>query len=238
MTMTATPPLTSNPDFVSPDREVLYALMHRAMRRDAPRLRHAITVTTTTTRDHRPEALVAWYRRFEGTLHHHHEVEDEIFWPALGAVEPAATTELAALEHEHVVLTARLDALHGALDTFAGTATNGWDEAKTAALEAAGAFEATLVTHLDREELTIFPALTRLSDEQYRELEAQARKHRGSRSARSSGGTAFVAPWVLETATESETAQARNGAPAVLFLLNKLVWQRRYARLAAILREV
>lgn len=237
--MTATIlPNTANPDYVVPDREVLYALMHRAMRRDAPRLVDALGRVTSTDR-RRPEALARWFQRFDGQLHHHHEVEDEIFWPALRTAVPAATGELDALEAEHGVLTDRLTAVRGTLDILAGlTAVSDVEDAQQAALDAAVALEHTLVAHLDREEITVFPALTQFTDEQYRALETQARKYKGSAATKRSGGTPFAAPWLLESATDREVEQARHGAPAVLFLLNKVIWRRRYDRIAAILEEV
>ncbi len=237
--MTATIlPNTANPDFVVPDREAMYALVHRAMRRDAPRLVHALERVTAGDR-RRPEALARWFERFEGQLHHHHEVEDEIFWPQLRAAVASVTGELDALEAEHVVLTDRLTAVHRTLDTFAGiTAVGAAEDARQAALDAARALEHTLVAHLDREELTVFPALMQLSEEQYRALETQARKFKGSAATKHSGGTPFAAPWLLDGAPEREVEQVREVVPAVLFLLEKLVWHRRYDRIAAILGEV
>jgi hemerythrin-like domain-containing protein len=237
--MTATTlPNTADPDYVVPDREVLYALIHRAMRRDAPRLVHALDGVASADR-RRPEALARWFQRFDGQLHHHHEVEDEIFWPALRTAVPAATSELDALEAEHGVLTDRLIAVRRTLDAYAGiTAVSGVEEARHAALAAAAALEHTLVAHLDREEFTVFPALMQFTDEQYRALETQARKYKGSAATKHSGGTPFTAPWLLDGATDREVEQARHGAPAVLFVLNKLIWRRRYDRIAAILEEV
>jgi hemerythrin-like domain-containing protein len=231
-------PNTADPDFVVPERETLYALMHKAMRRDAPRLVHALDRMTTRDR-RRPEALARWFERFEGQLHHHHEVEDEIFWPALRSAVPAAIDELDALEAEHGVLTARLSAVHHTLDTFAGiTTVGGIEDARHAAFEAAAALEQTLVAHLDREELTVFPALMQFNEDQYRDLETRARKYKGSAATKHSGGTPFAAPWIFESATDEEFAHAREAAPAVLFVLYKLVWRRRYERIAAILEEV
>jgi hemerythrin-like domain-containing protein len=237
--MTATMlPNTANPDYVVPQREVLYALMHRAMRRDAPRLVHTLDHMTTGDA-RRPEALARWFQRFEGQLHHHHEVEDEIFWPALRAAVPGASGELDALESEHGVLGQRLTAVRRTLDTFAGvTSISGIEPARTAALDAAIALQHTLVAHLDREEITVFPALEQFSEAQYRDLETQARQYKGSAATKQSGGTAFAAPWLLDSATDEEYAQARASAPAVLFLLDKLIWRRRYDRIAAILEEV
>jgi hypothetical protein len=137
------------------------------------------------------------------------------------------------------VLTDRLTAVRRTLDTFAGiTAVSGAEESRHAALAAAVALEHTLVAHLDREEITVFPALMQFTDEQYRALETQARKYKGSAATKDSGGTPFTAPWLLDGATDREIEQARHGAPAVLFLLNKFIWRRRYDRIAAILEEV
>jgi hemerythrin-like domain-containing protein len=58
-------------------------------------------------------AVAKWHSSF---LHHHHESEDELFWPLLRRLFPQAADDLTRLTAEHVDLDAELQVLAGVID--------------------------------------------------------------------------------------------------------------------------
>ncbi|MFG1811532.1 hemerythrin domain-containing protein [Streptomyces sp. NPDC049040] len=67
--------------------------------------------------DHK--ALVTVSRWLVGFVHHHHASEDELLWPVLRELFPAAVADLDRLATEHEALDAELAALAGATDAIA-----------------------------------------------------------------------------------------------------------------------
>jgi hypothetical protein len=109
--------------------------MHAAMRRDSDRLVRTLTdVDPADAR--RLSGIGRWYRGYLETIVHHHEVEDEVLWPATRARYP----EFAAIEDqlvaEHHVLD---DALAETTVALAAAAEHAPSPA--ACLRAAGAAE-------------------------------------------------------------------------------------------------
>jgi hemerythrin-like domain-containing protein len=233
MTMTIEPsPVTQSfapmPGTFDP-RDLPWAAMHRGMRRDAPRLQRAIAETRTVNRE-RPEQLVQWYARFDEALHHHHVLEDEVIWPLLRRIDPRLDDELAGLEAEHGELSARLDALDHALDAWAGApSAHDWMDARRVTLDASAALVTTLSAHLDREDASIFPIVANFTSEQRTEMETGIKAHDDKHLL------AFVAPFVLAGVRDDEMPALRAQVPKVMFVMNKLLWQRSYNRLAAII---
>ncbi|MEU6354543.1 hemerythrin domain-containing protein [Streptomyces sp. NPDC047072] len=110
----------------------------------------------------RPSAPAAELRALRdflvAALHHHHETEDGLLWPALRTAAPDAAEALDALSHEHDELDAALDALAAAPVPEAGSR----EELAVAAV----AVRDLVHRHLEHEEPILFPALrAHLSEE-------------------------------------------------------------------------
>lgn len=86
----------------------------------------------------------AAFRRVNGSLHHHHENEDAMWFPRLRARHPELAGEVDVLEADHAALV-RLE------PTIAGGGAG--------ALAALEEFVAALEDHLNREEMLTLPAL-------------------------------------------------------------------------------
>ncbi|MGX7828565.1 hemerythrin domain-containing protein [Actinokineospora sp. 24-640] len=114
-----------------------FALTHRAMRRDARRLRAGV-----------PEGGVAkaasWWRQVRAVIDWHHHTEDEILWPAIRArLDPA--TEKA------------MHADHAALDTAMDGVTAALVPGSPDLPAAASRFHDVLIAHLRAEESAVLP---------------------------------------------------------------------------------
>jgi hemerythrin-like domain-containing protein len=102
--------------------------------------------------------LITWQAAF---IHHHHQSEDDLFWPVLRELFPAAVAELDELTEQHHTLDVELNNLSAAADDLAkstGSATV--DIARNRALPSAEKVRDVLISHLDTEEpvlATLFP---------------------------------------------------------------------------------
>jgi hemerythrin-like domain-containing protein len=98
-------------------------------------------------------AVVRWHSAF---LHHHHESEDELFWPLLRRLFPHREEDLARLTAEHVDLDRDLQVLTDAIDQLDGRAGRRQASARELAAgtghKAAVRAHETLSAHLDDEE--------------------------------------------------------------------------------------
>src|SRR3954453_19965410 len=64
-------------------------------------------------------ALPSRWALFARGLHHHHQVEDTVFFPAIAAASPGTLTLIDELEEQHVQLVDRLDAVDAAVAALA-----------------------------------------------------------------------------------------------------------------------
>jgi hemerythrin-like domain-containing protein len=92
--------------------------------------------------------LARWQSEF---VHHHHESEDELFWPVLRTLFPAVVAGLDGLSAEHEKLDHELRVLSTAIDALAEKGVDAREAAK-AALPAAVTVKDVLLGHLDAEE--------------------------------------------------------------------------------------
>ena len=201
-----------------------YAAIHDAMVRDAARLARA--VATSPVED--GPALRAWWDHYELEIEHHHTREDDIVFPLVA--ERATDFTSNELMADHAVLDLHMGLVRGSLDELA-SGTRDLGEVRSDLVRQVGAFAFHLDAHLGREEQVVFPVLaTRVTPKEYAELEAQLRK--GSPLS----SLAFVLPWILD---EVHPTLAENAdIPLPLRVLDRLFWERRYARIAAPLLAV
>jgi hemerythrin-like domain-containing protein len=102
--------------------------------------------------------LIEWQATF---VHHHHQSEDELFWPVLRELFPDAVAALDELTEQHHLLDTELDKLSAtAKDLARAGAAAAIGIAKTRALPSAEKVRDVLASHLDTEEpvlLKLFP---------------------------------------------------------------------------------
>jgi hemerythrin-like domain-containing protein len=116
--------------------------------------------------------LARWQAEF---VHHHHESEDEQFWPVLRGLFPETVAELDGLTVEHEHLDAGLTTLGEAIDALAGhkrDLTAAAEIAATQALPAAEKVRDVLISHLDTEEPILRDLFPRVPDDDIRRLRA------------------------------------------------------------------
>ncbi|MFG1809717.1 hemerythrin domain-containing protein [Streptomyces sp. NPDC049040] len=126
--------------------------------------RASVLLAEAAARSSVPPAAVAALRDFlVANVRHHHESEDEVLWPMIGAVSPAHAVAMAELTGEHKLLETALDDL-AAVDISEG--------ADRALYTCASAILRDLVhRHLDDEEPVLFPALRDyITDDAWREF--------------------------------------------------------------------
>jgi hypothetical protein len=210
--------VTEQPDLTG------YRILHRGMRRDAARLRDAVSHLTEVDRPRRTPMLSRWYGGFLGEFRHHHTVEDEIFFPALAHRVPAFADEVGHLEDEHRRLEQALVAVEGTMADLADQ-RRGFSESHRSAVDALASACADLNAHLDHEDDDVLPLfVAHMSVIEFDEIEERAAK------SLPRSQIAFSVPWLVSQTTEEERHHLMKGAP--LFL--RLVWyltRGRYARL-------
>lgn len=99
-------------------------------------------------------ALIRWQAAF---IHHHHQSEDDLFWPVLRELFPDAVATLDELTEQHHVLDTELTNLSAAADAIANSPGSAIAEPARAHAEKV---RDVLSSHLDAEEpvlATLFP---------------------------------------------------------------------------------
>ncbi|HKY16378.1 MAG TPA: hemerythrin domain-containing protein [Microthrixaceae bacterium] len=213
-----------------PARLMNYALIHDAMDRDSRRLPTAV-VGLRTRGD--AVALTRWLGRFEASVVHHHEREDDVIFPALRVRD--ASIDTSGMGSEHHELDAAMHELSDSLaELVAADAPSPFDgEILERPSAAAAALAGIMRTHLLGEEELVFPILTeRFSDDEYADLEKEIEK--GS----SLSAAAFELPWVLDEANPAFITHLEGQLPFPFRLANSWFWARSYRRIAAPLLAV
>ncbi|MFF5505197.1 hemerythrin domain-containing protein [Streptomyces roseolus] len=174
------------------DMTVTYA-MHNALRRELHHFAHA------TARAHPdPRSVLrtaAGWELFRRALHTHHSAEDDALWPSLRRAldgRPLDLTRLEAIEAEHSVLAALLEAIDQALvDPDVGPDLFG---------ELADSLITGLRGHLRHEEEAVFPLVQAvLGTEQWEHF---GRVH----TQRIVADAVRILPWLLDGAAERTVA--------------------------------
>jgi hypothetical protein len=196
-----------------------FRVAHAAFRRDVARLEQAVPKIATPDD---AAAVLAWFDRVADMLTHHHEIEDDIWWPALTAAGDFADRE-AAMVDEHARLVAALDSARAALVELAAVAAPERPAARRRAASAATTLARTVEAHLDAEEAAVFGVLAAADEAVVAACEKQSAK-RDSLSM-----LAFALPWALDDAPADLDAEVRASLPGVLRLaLGR--FDRRYRR--------
>jgi Hemerythrin HHE cation binding domain len=200
-------------------QQTMNTIIHAAFRRDLARFDQALASFPAGSRDRANQLFVAW-ENVAFQLHHHHEDEENIFWPAfreLGADEAL----VGDLDGEHQRMLTALDVADAEMKAFR---TDPTAERAQAARAAISDLSDVLLDHLAHEEQDLEPfAISHHDTPQVKAaLKAVRRAHKGH------AGT-FVA-WLTDGADAQTVAALRDEIPPpVLFVMSK-VGGRRYHR--------
>ncbi|WBB81388.1 hemerythrin domain-containing protein [Micromonospora sp. WMMD882] len=123
--------MSSQPAVGLPSGHLTMRLAHRAMLRDLGRIAATAAALSSTPDPARAAALTDYTDRILQIIEHHHEGEDEFFWPMLrerGAGEDVLTL----MTEEHHELLGHLKDVRARLAALAGGPSTGWAELATA----------------------------------------------------------------------------------------------------------
>lgn len=131
----------------------IMGVVHSALRRDLARARTVLAMDRLT--DARRVALAAHLQWMMDFLHHHHSGEDDGLYPLLLAESPGTAGILQDMDREHAAVHPDMDRLRAAAERLAADPS-----AQSETLAAVVALEASLLPHLEREELELMPLVT------------------------------------------------------------------------------
>ena len=187
-------------------------VIHAAFRRDLARFDTALATFPDGSQERADQLVTAW-DNYSNQLHHHHQDEETIFWPAfreLGADE-SLTSDLGG---EHARMLAALEHADGVVRRLEGDPSASRAADARAAVAQLGE---VLLEHLEHEEAELEPwAATVMDTPQMKTARGAVRKtHQGE------SGT-FVA-WLLDGAAPEDVAGLKREIPApVLTMLNTI----------------
>jgi hemerythrin-like domain-containing protein len=185
--------------------------IHAGLRRDAARLESL--APQLERRGGAPQDVPKGWATFRQTLHVHHAAEDDDLWPVLRShlTDDQDLHQLDLMVEEHRGLTAAIQAVDAALASGAGV---------TAAAQELGDI---LGRHLDHEEQHVFPLLGRhLSRREWRTFLLTERRRRPPRER-----PEFLT-WVLDDASDEDTAAVMTELPRPAHLVYRWVLRPRY----------
>jgi hypothetical protein len=192
---------------------------HDAFRRDLTSLARAATAADRADPARRERVGRGW-EVFKRQLHFHHTGEDRHIWPTLGerlARSDSARSILQAMEEEHSRVDPLLDAVEAA---FA-------DPAGGRLADTVGELATTLHSHLAHEERDALPLIgTALTAAEWRGVGRRLGFMNGL-----SGSAEFFA-WMLDGATDAQSAEVLGTMPLPLRLVYRVAWKPRYAKVS------
>jgi hemerythrin-like domain-containing protein len=197
----------------------LNTVIHAAFRRDLVRFDTALATFPDGSQE-RADQLVAAWDNYSHQLHHHHQDEETIFWPAfreLGADE-SLTSDLGG---EHADMLAALDHADDVVRRLHGDPSHLRAADARAAIAQLGE---VLTDHLAHEEADLEPwAATVLEARRFKEARAAVRRaHKGE------AGT-FVA-WLLDGAAPEDVSGLKHEIPAPVVAVLNAVPGRHYRK--------
>jgi hemerythrin-like domain-containing protein len=194
-------------------------VIHAAFRRDLARFDAALAAFPDGSQE-RADQLVAAWDNYSHQLHHHHQDEETIFWPAfreLGADE-SLTSDLGG---EHARMLSALEHADEVVRRLSGDPSASRAADARAAVAQLGE---VLLEHLTHEEADLEPwAATQLETPQMKAAQAAVRKaHQGE------SGT-FVA-WLVDGAAPEDVAALKKEIPPPIVALLNAIPGRRYRK--------
>jgi hypothetical protein len=212
-----------------PDHLAAVLAGHRAFRRDTSRFIQALGQLDPADR-RTSAALVAWFDAAMQALHHHHTIEDEIFWPALRGRSRAFAALEQAMHEEHAALDTAIEEATTSVTALGAADPQVRESARRRAEDAVVRMRAILVEHLDHEEAGALPLLGEaFTVEEYRQLDRRVTELFTPKEL------GFGACWYLDAASPTERAVISAGLPRPFRLLYPVALRPSYRRLAAVL---
>src|SRR4051794_11142380 len=197
----------------------LYRIVHRAIRGGTAALAQG-AVTIEAAGAERRTAFARYWKGYAGEVLHHHEVEDDIFFPALVERVPVAAELIHRTDADH----AHLDQLADAIESSVALVRSGSHAPDLAGLTVE--LDRHMSDPLDLEDRDVLPLFERhFTAEEYDALDAAAVK-----SAGLGPQTAFSVPMIVGAMTAEERATILPGAPLPLRVLYRLS-RRSHARI-------
>jgi hypothetical protein len=194
------------------DHKTMNTIIHAAFRRDLARFDGALGSFPAGARKRADQLAGAW-SNFSDQLHHHHQDEETIFWPALrelGADEPL----MGELEDEHAQMLSALDAADAAMKAFhSGPSEDSASTARATITNLGGVIE----SHLAHEERDLEPVAAAHSapPQMKAGVKAVRKAHKGN------AGTFFT--WLLDGADpDAKAGLRREVPPPVLFVVTRI----------------
>jgi hemerythrin-like domain-containing protein len=161
-------------------------------------------------------------------LHHHHEAEDELFYPVLIERVPEQAGMLKQVDEEHLLIKSALEAASAACAAWRERPSADTGEALAAAID-----HLNLVAqpHLDDEEQKVMPlAAVTFTQQEWDDFG----RHAAEWIPRNKRGIAFG--MMLEPLDEADRAYMMQHVPAVARMLYPLLIERPWKKYASVLR--
>jgi hypothetical protein len=204
------------------EHKTMNTVIHAAFRRDLVRFEAALSTFPAGSRE-RAAALKPAWDNFAFQLHHHHEDEETIFWPALQEVG-ADLSLVEDLDGEHEAMKQALDEADAAMAHFAGQPA---PDQVSGAARAVAHLRTVLLDHLAHEERDMEP----ISARYHQSPPLLAAQKRVRKVHRGNMGTFFA--WLQDGAdADVKAALRREVPPPVLFVITALAG-RGYRRAIA-----
>jgi hypothetical protein len=201
------------------EHRTMNTIIHAAFRRDLRRFDDALGAFPAGSHP-RAEQLARAWENYSFQLHHHHQDEETIFWPALRELG-ADESLVGDLDGEHQRMLAALEEADTRMHSF--HAEPSADKA-AAARAAIGELRTVLEDHLEHEERDLEPfAADQLKTPQMKSAQRAVRK-----AFKGHAGT--FAAWLQDGADPTDRAALRHEIPPpVLFVMTK-IGGRKYTR--------
>lgn len=201
------------------DHKSLNTVLHAAFRRDLRRFDDALASFPDSSRD-RADALGRAWDNYSFQLHHHHQDEETIFWPAFAELG-VDTALMGDLEGEHEAMTQALTGAESGMTTFRA------DPTAARAAAARGALQSlydTLDAHLTHEERDLEP----WAAQQHQTAQGKAAGKAVRKAHKGNTGTMFT--WLADGAGPDEIAFLKTEVPPPVLFMIQSIGGRRYRR--------
>jgi hemerythrin-like domain-containing protein len=201
------------------EHKTMNTIVHAAFRRDLARFDAALAAFPTGSRS-RADGLKRAWDWLASELHHHHDYEEEYFWPALHQTD-ADLSVISELDGEHHAMRSALEGADTAMRTFHD---NPFPAETSAARTAVAHLKDVLLAHLAHEERDLEPISAQYASAPV--MKAAVKKvikaHRGRL-----GG---VLAWLQDGADADARRGLRHEIPAPVVVIVSGVGGRRYRR--------
>jgi hemerythrin-like domain-containing protein len=201
------------------EHQTMNTVIHAAIRRDVARFDAALAAFPAGSQQRAEELARAW-KNFAFQIHHHHQDEETIFWPAFRALG-ADEALVSDLDGEHERMQGALTVADAVMQEFRTAPTASNAEAARAAI---ASLSAVLNEHFTHEERDLEPfAAGHRDTPEIKQAQVKVRKaHKGVAGA--------FAAWLLDGADDDAKARLRKEIPPpVLFVLTRVAG-RHYNR--------